>query len=286
MGGAIAIAGASSAYLFAHFLVASPETVLIHPEQVKISDNHYVAPAGVIAIFAADRGRGILRIPLAERRQQIEAIPWVEHATVRRVFPNRIEVEIVERTPIAYLRQGSDLSFVDAHGVILERPVESNYHFPVVTGIASETPRDDREARMQLFSGFSQQVDSAHPGAMDRVSEVDVSDVHDLRATITGLQEADVSGAPSNEADADSPIQVQTDAPVLVHFGDADFGAKYQSLIENIAQWRITVGRVESVDLRFLREAVVNPDTPVAAARHAPLPVAERKLYAKHSRRP
>ena len=196
MGGAIAIAGASSAYLFAHFLVASPDTALIHPEQVKISNNHFVAPAGVIEIFAADRGRSILRIPLSERRRQIEAIPWVEHATVRRVFPNQIEVDVVERTPIAYLRQGSDLSLVDAHGVILERPIEGDFHFPVVTGISPDMPRDDREARMQLFYGFSQQVDSAHPGAMDRVSEADVSDVHDLRATITGLQEADVSGAP------------------------------------------------------------------------------------------
>jgi cell division protein FtsQ len=283
MGGAIAIAGASSAYLFAHFLVASPDTALIHPEQVKISNNHYVVPAGVIEIFAADRGHSILRIPLAERRVQIEAIPWVEHATVRRVFPNQIAVDVVERTPIAYLRQGSDLSLVDAHGVILERPIEGDFHFPVVTGINAEMPRDDREARMQLFSGFSQQADSAHPGAMDRVSEVDVSDVHDLRATITGLQEADVSGAASTDAAFQS--EARTDAPILVHFGDADFGAKYESLIENIGQWRMTVGRVESVDLRFLKEAVVNPDTQIAAVRHAPMQVAEKNRAATRSRR-
>jgi len=284
MGGAIAIAGASSAYLFAHFLVASPDTALIHPEQVKISNNHFVAPAGVIEIFAADRGRSILKIPLAERRVQIEAIPWVEHATVRRVFPNQIAVDVVERTPIAYLRQGSDLSLVDAHGMILERPIESAFHFPVVTGINPEMPRDDREARMQLFSGFSQQADSAHPGAMDRVSEVDVSDVHDLRATITGLQEADVLSASST--DAASQSEARTDAPILVHFGDADFGAKYESLIENIGQWRVTVGRVESVDLRFLKEAVVNPDTQIVAVKHAPMQVSVAKHETKRSRRP
>jgi cell division protein FtsQ len=286
MGSAIAIAGVWSVYLFGHFLVASPETALIHPEQVRISNIHYVPPTGVIEIFAADRGRSILRIPLAERRQQIEAIPWVEHATVRRVFPNRIEVDVVERTPIAYLRQGSDLSLVDAHGVILERPIESDFHFPVVTGIAADMPRDDREARMQLFSLFSQQVDSAHPGAMDRVSEVDLSDVSDLRASVTGLQEADISAASSADSDADSQNQVRSDAPVMVHFGDADFGAKYQSLIENIGQWRATVGRVESVDLRFLKEAVVNPDTQFAPLKHAPLQVSVTKHGTKRLRRP
>ena len=55
----------------------------------------------------------------------------------------------------------------------------------------------------------------------------------------------------------------------LVHFGDSDFEAKYQTLIENIGQWRAKAGRVESVDLRFSREAVVNPDM-IAAGRRAP----------------
>jgi cell division protein FtsQ len=178
------------------------------------------------------------------------------------------------------------LSLVDAHGVILERPIESNFHFPVVTGINADMPRDDREARMQLFYGFSQQVDSAHPGAMDRVSEVDISDVHDLRATITGLQEADVSVVSSTDADAASQSLVRSDAPILVHFGDADFGAKYQALIENIGQWRVTVGRVESVDLRFLKEAVVNPDTQIAEVKRAPMQVSEKKRATGGSKHP
>jgi len=36
-------------------------------------------------------------------------------------------------------------------------------------------------------------------------------------------------------------------------------------LLDNIAQWRATAGRVESVDLRFSREAIVNPDSAGAA---------------------
>ena len=56
--------------------------------------------ASVLEIFAPDRGHSVLRIPLDERRRQIEAIPWVEQATVRRALPeSRFEVEIIERTP-------------------------------------------------------------------------------------------------------------------------------------------------------------------------------------------
>src|SRR5271155_2271404 len=51
------------------------------------------------------------------------ALPWVEQATGRRALPHAIQVEIVERTPIAFLRDGADMALVDVHGVILDRPL-------------------------------------------------------------------------------------------------------------------------------------------------------------------
>jgi cell division protein FtsQ len=252
---AITAAGAWMSYVLGHFLMTSPEIALVHPEQVGLKGNHYVQRASVLAIFSADRNRSVLRIPLAQRRRQLEAIPWVEQASVLRALPNKIEVEITERTPIAFLRQGSDLSLVDVHGVILERPLKGNFHFPVVTGITADLAQDDRERRMQMYAGFTQQVESARSGAMEQVSEVDLSDANDLRATITGLPGGNAGGA----------LSAQADAPVLVHFGDGDFLSKYRTLLEDFAKWRAKAGRVESVDLRFADQAVVNPDATVAS---------------------
>ena len=250
------LAGLWLAYNAGHFLLAAPEMALIHPEQVVVSSSHgesprYVSRAAVVEVFAADRGKSILRVPLALRRRQLESISWIEQATVRRALPNTIEVEIAERTPIAFLRQGSEMSLVDAHGVILERPVSGDFHFPVVTGILSDMPQDEREKRMQLFAGFSQQAEQARTGAMQQVSEVDLSDANDLTARVTGLQPADSA----NESWGASG------QPVVVHFGDTDFEAKFRTLLDDIGEWRAAAGRVESVDLRFSREAIVNPDT-------------------------
>jgi cell division protein FtsQ len=256
---AAGIAFAGLAYVTANFLLYAPAMALLHPEQVQITGNRYVQPRSVLGIFAADRNHSVLRIPLAERRRQIESLPWVEQATVRRALPNHIEIEIVERTPIAFLRDGSDMSLVDVHGMILERPLTGDFHFPVVGGINAEMPIDERERRMELFAGFSQQIQAAHAGAMEQVSEVDLSDAEDLRATLTGLPGGSARGGLT------SGDWGQTEAPLLVHFGDSDFEGKYRTLLENIGQWRATAGRVESVDLRFSREAVVNPDTTLVA---------------------
>jgi len=242
---AVGLAGAAAAYAVGNFLLTSPQMALIHPDQISVAGNRIVAPENVREIFVVDRGKSILRVPIDKRRRQLEAIPWVEHATVRRALPNRIEVEITERTPVAFLREGDELALVDAHGVILDRPVAGDFHFPVVTGINSETPLEEREQRMQLYSKFLQEIESERASAVDQVSEVDLSDPRDVCASITGL-------------DKDS-------GPVVVHFGNSDFAGKYQTLADEFGVWRAKAGRIESVDLRFSREAVVNQDTSAVA---------------------
>ncbi|HVB87638.1 MAG TPA: FtsQ-type POTRA domain-containing protein [Candidatus Dormibacteraeota bacterium] len=259
---AVGLAGAWAVFECGQFLLASPAMALVHPDQVNISGTHFTPRRSILEIFAADRGKSILRVPIEERRQEIESIPWVQSAVVRRVLPNRIAVSITERTPIAFLREGSSMALVDVHGVILDRSVEGNFDFPVVTGVNSELPLEDRAQRMQLFSGFMQQIESAGRNAANRISEVDLSDLEDVQATVTGLGGASASGG----AD-DSSAQVA--APILVHFGGGDFASKYQTLVQDIAQWRAKAGSVQSVDLRFNGEAVVNPEAPVAVAQQA-----------------
>jgi cell division protein FtsQ len=280
----IALAAAATSYALGHYLLASPEMALMHSDQVQVTGNQYVPRGRVLEIFAADRNRSVLRIPLSERRHQLETIPWVEQATVRRALPNRIEVEITERTPIAFLREGSDLALVDVHGVILDRPLKANFHFPVVTGMGADMPIEDRELRMQMFAGFTQQVEAARAGSMEQVSEVDLTEAKDLRATISGLQVVNTSGSGAAANDAWG----NADAPIVVHFGDSDFQSKYLTVLNDIGQWRAAAGRVESVDLRFNGEAVVNPDRTLLALKKDPPPITAvaPKAAAPHSAAP
>lgn len=263
MWAAVGLAGAWAAFECGQFLLASPAMALMHPDQVVISGTHYAERRSVLEIFAADRGKSILRVPIDQRRNELEAIPWVESAVVRRVLPNKIAVAITERTPVAFLREGSSMALVDSHGVILDRPLEGNFDFPVVTGIGPEMQLDDRAQRMQLFSGFMQQIESAGAAAASTINEVDLSDMEDVRAMVTGLGGSSVEIADDAGA-TDSASQAA--APVLVHFGDGDFASKYQTLVQDIGQWREKAGSVQSVDLRFNGEAVVNPDATTVGA--------------------
>lgn len=238
--GAVAVSGL---VVSARYLLFSPQMLLMKPEQIQVSGNHIVRAEDVQKLFVADKGRSVLRIPLDARRTQIEELPWVESANVQRILPNHLRVFITERTPIAFFRNGTELALIDAHGVLLDRPEGEDFHFPIVTGLNENLPREDREKRMDTYRDFMKAVDLVKPGSSDTVSELDLSNLRDLRVVLTGL-----GGASDARA-------------VTVHFGQGDFTGKYRMLVENFAQWQASSGTVDSIDLRYSRQVVVNPDT-------------------------
>ena len=245
----------------ARYVLYSPSMMLLKPEQIEITGNHVVAREPVLRLFAQDRNRSVVRIPLDRRRSQLEQMPWVESASVQRILPNRLRIEIIERTPIAFARNGNELALIDAHGVILDRPRDEDLHFPIVSGVSEDVPREQREKRMQLYQEFMKDIDLVgfpsadrekkmitivHPS--EKVSEADLSNPQDLRLVMTGL------------------ASVTDPQAVTIHFGSSDFSRKFKMLVDNFSQWQAHAGRVQSIDLQYTRQVVVNPDTSAGTA--------------------
>jgi cell division protein FtsQ len=236
------VASVTVAVYGTHFLLYSPSMLLLKPDQIELKGNRIVSREAVLQQFVQDRNRSVLRVPLDDRRSQLEQIPWVESASVQRILPNRLRIELTERTPIAFARSGNELALIDAHGVILDRPKGDDLHFPIVSGVSEDLPREQREKRMQAYEEFMKDVDLVRGGSSDRVSEADLSNPKDLRVVMTGL-------ASSNDAQA-----------VTIHFGSNEFTGKYKMLVDNFSQWQANAGRVRSIDLQYSRQVVVNPD--------------------------
>ncbi len=223
--------------------------VIASSSEIQIAGNNHLTRPQLLAIFGEDVDRNILTVPLAERRAELEQLPWVEHATVMRLLPNKVRVAIVERTPVAFVRQGGRIALVDGHGVLLDMSADSlsgnHYSFPVVTGITQDEPLSTREARMQLFQRFLADLDAGGTKVSDKLSEVDLSSPEDVKALI-----------PSGTAD------------ILVHFGDDDFLARYRRFEERLPEWQKTYPHLASADMRYERQVVLemSPGSAVPAA--------------------
>lgn len=215
---------------------------------IEVQGNEHVTRAQLLSIFGEDVERNIFKVPLEERKSQLERLPWVEHATVMRLLPNRLRISIVERTPIAFVRQGNHIGLVDANGVLLDMPtnVQANmkYSFPVVIGIGENDPLSVRSARMKIYRRFTSDLDSSGEKISRNLSEVDLSNPEDVRALIPDH---------SNE--------------VLVHFGEDNFLDRYKKFEEHLPEWRAQYPRLSSVDMRYEQQVVLQmqPGNPVPA---------------------
>lgn len=232
---------------------ASSWFVLAGSDQIEILGARHAAPARLDAVFASDLGRNVFFIPLDQRRQALEAIPWVRSAAVLRLWPARLQVRITERTPVAYARIGpetdSTLAMVDADGVLLDRPQGGSYDFPVLDGLAGvNAPQPNapallaqRKEQMELYAGFAAAVGGGGK-LSDEFSEVDLANSGDVSARVAE------SGA----------------GTVLVHFGDHNFAARFGLFQSQLPTWREKYPAMTAVDLRYDGEAIVDPGLPAA----------------------
>jgi cell division protein FtsQ len=209
---------------------------------IQIEGNRHVTKAQLLSIFGGDVERNIFTVSLAERRAELERLPWVEHATVMRLLPDHVRVSIVERTPAAFVRQGGHIGLVDKSGVLMdmvsgaseEAGSGAHYSFPVVTGITANEPLSTRAARMKIFDRFTRELDAGGAKISEELSEVDLSDPEDVRALI-----------PDEHSE------------VLVHFGDSDFLDRYDKYKAHLAEWRTQYPKLASVDMRYDRQVVL-----------------------------
>ena len=238
--GFLCVAGCMAAAFLAtrSFFLHDARFVIESSSSIQTVGNTHLTRAQLLSVFGEDVERNIFNVPLAERRTELECLPWVQHATVMRLLPNHLRIAIIERTPVAFVRQGTQIGMVDASGVLLDMPSDApgdpHYSFPVITGISADDPISTRAARMKIYADFTSDLDSSGNHISEKLSEVDLSNPEDVKALI-----------PEGSAD------------ILVHFGDTDFLSRYQKFEQHLAEWRTQYPKLASVDMRYERQVVL-----------------------------
>jgi cell division protein FtsQ len=227
-----------SVYALRNFLEHDARFRIAGTSNIQATGLGQVSRAEMLPVFGEDIGRNIFFVPIAERRKQLEQIPWIEHATVMRLLPDQIRITVVERNPVAFVRQGSQVDLIDANGVVLTEPpammAQHHYSFPVVTGIDTRDPLAARRARMDVYRRLIADLDSTGKHLSDQISEIDLHDPEDARVLI-----------PEQGTD------------ILAHFGEDHFLERYERYKAHIAEWRQQYPKLAEVDLRYDQQVVL-----------------------------
>jgi len=180
-------------------------------------------------------GKNIFSFQLANAVHQIEFHPWVLRATVTRKLPDRVEIVVTERVPMAMAALGW-LYYVDQECHVFKRvlPGES-LDYPVLTGlnldqVISDQPTTEAEIRKAL--AVLELAKSSKVLPEKAISEVHLDPTYGV--SLVTAQEG-----------------------LWIRLGEGDFAERWQRLERVLVELAGDWAKVEMIDLNFQGQATV-----------------------------
>lgn len=242
--------GVAAAYgIYRGSLVAAHAHVL-QIDRIVVHGNNRLSRGEVLAVLSGLHGESLVWTNLDLWRNRLLASPWVLDAALRRSLPSTVEVTVRERQPASLARLNGELYLVDERGVLIDQygPPYADLDLPIVDGLAAAPGEDGLmtdEARAELAARVIASL-TAKPEIARRLSQVDVSDLHNARVIMNG-------------------------DPAVIQLGEDQFLQRVQSYLDLASALRERVPDIDYVDVRFDDRMYVRPaSAPAALGRGKP----------------
>jgi cell division protein FtsQ len=134
----------------------------------------------VLALAALKSSQTIFSVNMAAMARRIASQPWVKNVTIDREFPNRLVIDVQERTALALCKMEEDLYLFDKDGVFFKKlEADDEVDAPVLTGFyqKGQFNKELFEKTMLLMQILA--VSLSFP-SLNAVSEINASDVSGL----------------------------------------------------------------------------------------------------------
>jgi cell division protein FtsQ len=225
---------------------------VLQVDRIVVHGNERLSNDDVLAAVDGLRGENLVWTDLDAWRRRLLATPWVRAAELRRSLPSTVEVTITERQPMGIARLNGDMYLVDDHGVVIDQygPRYADFDLPIIDGLVTTSTEsglaaDDAraEAAGRVIAALA-----AKPPIAKRLSQIDVSDIHNIAVILNGDQ-------------------------AVIRLGEDQFLPRLQSYLELAPALRERVPDIDYVDLRFDDRMYVRP---VGKAPRAAAPAAKK----------
>jgi cell division protein FtsQ len=178
---------------------------------ITINGRKQLSQDEVLAIGGITGKRSLLFLDAADVRDRLKANPWIAEATVLKLYPDKLAIDVTERSAFALWQDDKHVSVIAEDGAVLEPFVASRFmSLPLVVGKGAETHASDfldviaryprlREAvkaivfvgerrwNLRLASGLDVRLpETGVAAALDRLSRLD-QDEHLLSRDIVAI---------------------------------------------------------------------------------------------------
>ncbi|MCO6050001.1 cell division protein FtsQ/DivIB [Mesorhizobium sp. RP14(2022)] len=104
-------------------------------DQVHVAGNHETSEIDILDQLEFDGWTSLVGFNVDSARERIASLPWIEKASVRKIYPSTVEVNVIEREPFAIWQHGTTLTVVKRSGEqITEYTGRAKAKLPLIVG--------------------------------------------------------------------------------------------------------------------------------------------------------
>lgn len=111
--------------------------------------------------LGVDEGDYLFGIDIQDAQKRVQSLSWVEMAVVRRLWPDRVVVQIIERQPYALWQKSGKVQLVDISGAVISDAEPAAFaHLPLVIGEGAETQVTAIQGILAPYPAVAKRVDA------------------------------------------------------------------------------------------------------------------------------
>ena len=122
----------------------------------ELHENEVLAAAGITAQTS------LAFFDAAEARRRLEATPLISEASVRKLYPGEITIQLTEREPYALWQLNGEVSLISTDGTVIDRLRDMRFvHLPLVVGEGANLRVKDYVALLNAMGPLQERVKGA-----------------------------------------------------------------------------------------------------------------------------
>lgn len=130
--------------------------------EVALSGQHEVRRDDILSAAGVTERSSLLLLDAAKMRAGLLANPWIAEATVLKLYPSRLRIEIKERAAFALWQKGGRVSLISADGTVLEPHVPQRFAgLPQLVGAGAEHAGQDFLNLLARYPDVADKVDAS-----------------------------------------------------------------------------------------------------------------------------
>jgi POTRA domain, FtsQ-type len=229
-------------------------------KHIEIAGATHTPRAALQSVTSRYVGTNLFRIELARVQSDLRDLSWVQRIAIEKKLPDTLRINVTERTPVALVRDGERLVYVDEQGVRFAElsPSVGDDDLPIIdinpverqasSPVDAPTGEDARRSTERVVA-FLRDLRAHDPALYTRISEVRPI-------------------APRGFALFDRELGA------VVYANPDDVSSKWRSLYAIARAEGLAHGGIAYADLRFADRVIVKPVHPITTRVAAPLPAA------------